>query len=330
VNVEFHYYLLNFICRKAGFAEQDAHLIAYASQFVDNNIFTYEVDTASATYRTVPTQNWGFWSVDTPRDVYIPFHFFPGDPDFPGAARIDGRTNPLNCTPDSPGAKQLLIAALKSRDPYRIGIALHTYADTWAHQNFTGIREEWNVCDERSLIPPIGHAQVLSAPDQLTAQWSDPRLQPGQQMVRNRLRVLAAARKIYKYLATYNRRSFDDADLVVDYLDGMLGSAGSERPMEERILDYMITEGTPRYERAEWLTEALATTDLPDDSAIAGYDKLLWLKDEILHRTRLVPKKSVPAKNGFYSSHFYRFIEAAKAQLEAARSIFSRELHLVV
>ncbi len=328
MNVEFHYYLLNFICQKAGFSEQDAHVVAYSSQFVDNNILAYEVDTARAVYRTVATQNWGFWGVDTPRDVYIPFHFFPGDPDHPGAARLDGRKNPLNCTPDSPGAKQLFIAALKSRDLYRIGIALHTYADTWAHQNFTGIREDWNLCDERSLIPPIGHAQVLSAPDQLTLEWNDPRLQPRGQTIQNRSRVLAASRKIYKYLATFNRRSFDDADLVVDYLDGMLG--GSARSMEERILDYMIAEGTPRYERTEWLEQALATSDLPDDSAIAGYDKLLWLKDEILRRTRLVPKKRVPAKEGFYSSHFYRFIEAAKAHLEEARAIFSHELHLVV
>lgn len=330
MNLEFHYYLVNFIARKAGFSDPDAHILAYASQFVDNNILPYEVDTARETYRTIATQNWGFWGVSTPREVYIPFHFFPGDPDHVGAARLDGRTNPLNCTPDSPGAKQLLISALKSRDLYRVGIALHTYADTWAHQNFTGIREEWNICDERSLIPPIGHAQVMSAPDLLTAEWVDPRLDPEHRSVQNRSRALAAAGKIYKYLATFNRRPFDDAMLVVDYLNGMIGPVGSERPMEERIFDYMINEGTPRYERTEWLQEALATSELPDDSSIAGYDKLLWLKDELLHRTKIVPKKTVPARSTFYASHFYRFIEAAKAQLEEARSIFSRELHLVV
>ena len=327
MNIEFHYYLLNVLCRYAGFPEQEARIISYASQFVDYNLVTYTIDAPGRTYHSIPTQNYGFWSSETPRQVYIPFHFVPGETDHPGARRIDGQTNPLNTTPDSPAAKQILIAALKSRDLYRIGIALHTYADTWAHQNFSGIREPWNQCEEGSIIPPIGHAQVLKTPDLLTARWEDPRLTEPHRHVDNRERAFAAARKIYKYLCTYNRRPFDDADLVIDSLQSKLGSPGRESPMEERILDLTIEEDIERFDRTEWVREAIPSAEIADDSEAArGYDKILWLKDEVLYRSKLVKKRAVPSLPGFFSSHFYRFNEAAKAQLETAHQILPSEL----
>lgn len=327
MNIEFHYYILNLLCRYAGFGEEDSRVIAYASQFVDYNLVTYTVDTPDRSYHTIPTQNYGFWSPETPRRVYIPFHFVPGEVDHPGAERIDGSRNRLNTTPNSPAAKQILIAALKSRDLYRIGIALHTFADTWAHQNFSGIRENWNNCDPGSIIPPIGHAQVLKAPDLLTHRWEDPRLAPPNRIVDNRARAFAAARKIYKYLCTYNRRSFGDADLVIDSIQAKLGRPGEERPMEERILDMTIEENIEQFDRTEWVREAIPSAEIADDSdAALGYDKILWLKDEVLYRSKLVKKKAVAARPGFYSSHFYRFNEAAKAQLEAAYEVLPADL----
>ena len=57
---------------------------------------------------------------------------------------IDGKKNPLSTTPASPNATVVLKKALASGNPYLLGIALHTYADTWSHQNFTGMQEGWN------------------------------------------------------------------------------------------------------------------------------------------------------------------------------------------
>lgn len=327
MNIEFHYYILNLLCRYSGFNEGDARIISYASQFVDYNLVTYSIDAPDRTYHTIPTQNYGFWSPETPRRVYIPFHFVPGELDYPGAERLDGGRNRLNTTPDSPAAKKILIAALRSRDLYRVGIALHTYADTWAHQNFSGIREPWNTCDPGSIIPPIGHAQVLKTPDLLTSRWEDPRLAPPYRRVDNRERAFAAARKIYKYLSTYNRRTFDDVDIVIDSIQAKLGRPGSEPPMEERILDLMIEENIEKFDRTEWVREAIPSAEIADDSEAArGYDKILWLKDEVLYRSKLVKKKTVPARPGFYSSHFYRFNEAAKAQLETAYDTLPRDI----
>ncbi len=327
MNIEFHYYILNYLCRRAGFPAEEARVISYASQFVDYNVVAYAVDAASSTYTTISTQNFGFWNVETPRNVYIPFHFFPGDPDYPDAERLDGRSNRLNCTPGSPGVKRLLIAALRSRDPYRLGVALHTYADSWAHQNFSGVREEWNVVDTASVIPPIGHAQALRAPDRLSEIWTDPRLVPARQRVVNRTRDLAAARKIYKYLCAFNRRPFDDAEAVLDRLASLLGPAGQE----ERILDLTIAEEMAPFDRAEWIAEAIVTDEIPDEEAAqGGYDKFLWLKDEVLYKSKLARRKPVPAKAGFFSSHFYRFMEAARAHREEALSVVGRDMHLAV
>ena len=47
--------------------------------------------------------------------------------------------------------KKLLIEGLKTRNLYRVGIAIHTYTDSWAHQNFSGLDEEWNTTESSSL-----------------------------------------------------------------------------------------------------------------------------------------------------------------------------------
>ena len=240
MNIEFHYYIVHFLCKHAGFSPQEAQVVSYSSQFIDHNIITYAIDTGRETYRTIPTQNYGFWDQAFPKEVYIPFHFFPGDPDHPACARADGKVNPLNCTPNSPLLKELLISGLRSKDLYRIGIALHTYADSWAHQNFSGALEDWNALEQRSLVPSIGHAHALKKPDVLDLMWKDPRLPGDRRTVSNRARFFRAARQIYKYLRTYNRLGFGDLDLVMWELERIVGSTEGRKAMEERVADFVI------------------------------------------------------------------------------------------
>jgi hypothetical protein len=49
--------------------------------------------------------------------------------------------------------KRLFAKSLKSADLYRIGIATHTYADTFCHQNFVGFKESFN--DMEGLLKKI-------------------------------------------------------------------------------------------------------------------------------------------------------------------------------
>lgn len=321
MNVEFHYYIVHFLANQAGFSPEDARTIAYSSQFVDHNIISYSIKTESGIYNTFPTQNYGFWDPSFPREMYIPFHFFPGDPGYGKAKRKDGKKNDLNCTPNGPQVKELLVSALKTRNLYRVGIGLHTYADSWAHQNFSGQLEEWNRIEHRSLIPSIGHAQALTKPDNPGLIWRDPRLDHEFEEVVNRDRLLAAARMIYKYLCTYNHRDFDDSEVVEWKLSELIGAPG-RKTGDERIADIVIEEGIEKYHRSDWLKAAFHLTEDPGHSQLfAGYDKLLWLKDAVLYRSSIVERTPVQASPLFYESDFYKWLESAREHLAGAKSI---------
>jgi hypothetical protein len=333
VNVEFHYYVVYHLARKAGMADQDAWVLAYSSQHVDASTVSYTVQTPNGDYRTAVTQDYGWWDESFPRTVYVPFHFFPGDPAYRGAHRADGSVNPLNTTPGSPNVKALLLDALRTRDLYRVGIGLHTYADSWAHQNFTGMLEDWNTVDSSPLIPSIGHAQALTSPDRIGLAWEDPRLEPAQRSIRNWERQRAAARMVYRYLATYNKRGLEDTEWVIDELFELLSPQQGSRDGKERILDLIIFQDLRRYERREWLEEAVIVEPGMTggtESEQSGYDKLLWLKDAALHRTALFRKKPVVAREGFSASHLFRWNAAARAHLEAAWRILGAEVAEVV
>jgi len=320
MNQEFHYYTIHYLAGQAGFSADDAYILAYSSQYLDNALVSYTVETDRGQYSTLVTHHFGFWNNRQEEEVWIPFHFFPGDDTWEAGRRLDGKTNRYNVTPNSSRVKRYLIETLKSRDLYRIGIALHTYADTWAHQNFSGRNEEWNRLEPNSVIPPIGHAQALASPDDIDAVWEDPRLLQPDRLVRNRDRFLGAAQKIYAYLCTYNRRSFDDWEIVQLKLEELIGKPGSGKSGKERALDFIIDRDIPEFKRSDWRGEAFhLTAATGDEETGSTYDKLLWLRNEVLHETKLVEKRPVRAKAGFYSSHLYRWNEAAIEQKRSAR-----------
>jgi len=78
---------------------------------------------------------------------------------------------------------------------HRLGIALHVYADTWSHQDFSGLQTELNDVEDidvinedrvgiakvftdffrdiaESLIPQVGHAETATLPDEPYREWS--------------------------------------------------------------------------------------------------------------------------------------------------------------
>jgi hypothetical protein len=134
------------------------------------------------------------------RDVFVPFHFLPGD--LERIPEMRGRTNPDSTTPNSRNAVALLKDALESRNLYGIGIALHTFADTWSHQNFSGYRDDWNAVRD-SIIPDIGHAEVFMKPDVISEKWTDPRLREADQEIDNKDRAREAAKEIFLWLLEY-------------------------------------------------------------------------------------------------------------------------------
>ncbi len=225
MQTDFHFHAIAVLARAAGFAPADAETIAYASQYVDDSTESEPINVSQLTFEPVCTAHTGLrvydWSVQ--KRIYIPFHFLPPAA---GAAAQDFVT-----TPDSPTARQLVHnAAAESSSPRlrlcRLGVALHTYADTWAHQTFSGRQNPendveamavrrpgrkgakggWDALAWQNLfydvLPQVGHAECGHLPDQPYLVWRCAR--PGLGLAKverdNRREFAAAARAIYDAL----------------------------------------------------------------------------------------------------------------------------------
>jgi hypothetical protein len=324
MNAEFHYYAVLFLCLRAGLPERRAVDIAFASQYVDDAILPYDIDDGGRSYATQVTQNYLFWDERTLREVYLPFHFLPGDRERASAERADGKASRWAVTPDSPLAKELLVAALRAGDDFRIGIALHAYADTWAHQHFSGRIEEGNALDRSSPLPPAGHLQALRDPDDASGSWIDPRLAGGLSRVDNGERFRAAARKIYRYLRTSLRLGFEDEDLHLDELSAAWRRYPGD--IKARIASATVDLGLPPYDRRGYLAAAGIAEAEAGDSLFAGYDKLAWAKAQVARRAGIGSGSRRVATRGLYrDSALRRWNEAAREHRELALSLLKKE-----
>lgn len=202
MQTDFHHGATYALARIAGFPRPEAEIIAYSAQYVDDatnaglvrfqNGALYE--RLATAHRMLDYRN--FRELANHR-VWVPFHFLPGNRGLgPGEDPRGTFADKLVCTPDSPVARDMISAVIGGRqEPYalhRLGIALHVYADTWAHQGFSGISHAHNeVRDVRgpdgktdhSLVErlkgsfigealPLGHGPALSYPDRPWLVWS--------------------------------------------------------------------------------------------------------------------------------------------------------------
>lgn len=189
------------IAHAAGFHPFEALLIAWASEFTDENDHQVRVfDPATGeVYENYISQT---LNILKPKRklmrIYPVYHFVPGDPEADTARRRDGKMHLLNTTPGNGLAATLLAEALKKTDEtrfYRIGIATHAFADTWAHQNFVGWFDAFNGIG-MDIKPDIGHADAEHHPDWAGHRWEDPRLVDAD--IFNTARILDAAQCIYR------------------------------------------------------------------------------------------------------------------------------------
>jgi hypothetical protein len=324
MNIEFHYYMIYILAKYSGLEELDCISIASSSQYVDNNLVGQVIHAEGREYNTIVTHNYGWWSDWFPKNVYIPFHFFPGDLTYYSARRKDNRTHRLNCTPGGAFVTDLLNRALDSADLYRIGIALHTYADSWAHQNFTGTNDAWNAIGADTPVPKVGHADALGQPDKITGKWIDGRLSGEYQYIDNEQRFLEAARAVYQKLIRFSGKKPDPWEIIRDKIKAMIGPYDEEDSRQaERISTYILEEELLEYNKYEWQREAVyanGNESILEDS-FKGYDKFSWFKDQLLYKTGMLKKPPLLARENFFSSPYFHWHEAAKAHLKEAQSI---------
>ncbi len=232
MDTEFHYYITGIIAQAAGFTQKDAALIAWASEFTDENddvIKVQDRDT-NQSYENYISQT---MNILKPKRklmrIYPVFHFVPGEPDLLSARRTDGKMHILNTTPNSGLAGEWLDEALKVTAEtrlYRIGIATHAYADTWAHQNFVGWYDYFNniALDPK---PDIGHADAEHHPDWVAHRWEDIRLVIGE--VNNTDRFLKAAEFIYdRYRSHLVSRGISEKKPWEDLRRDLYGAMGHD------------------------------------------------------------------------------------------------------
>jgi hypothetical protein len=190
MQIDFHHTATYVIARYAGFSHDDAAIIAHSAQYVDDastsgfirfsNGMRYQ-RTATAHAMCDPDN----LDNDENTTSWLPFHFFPGgesssaDSDF-------GYIHKLVCRPDSEPAQIMIGAAISAKGQpnslYRLGIAAHVFVDTFAHQGFAGLYHQINEAKQLKdangkeikvmPVPPIGHGQVGTCPDQPYLRWS--------------------------------------------------------------------------------------------------------------------------------------------------------------
>jgi hypothetical protein len=321
MNTEFHYHITCLIAARAGLPPQDVQIVAYSSQYTDDNDSIFEID------KDLPTAYGNYISqtmnILKPKHkllrIYPLFHFIPGDPTTSLAWRKDGGMHWLNTTPDSENANRIMDVALASGNLYRIGIACHSYADTWAHQNFTGYYNEFNSMTGplSAAIPNIGHAEAGHAPDWPALVWQDTRLI--HEPIDNKVRCLAAAAGMLRRLAKYVDPKITKKELrkrettLKDDLDRCIGGTDQANTHEgERIARYRELAQASEYGGRELESyDAYRWMDDAVDEAVRGLrdrsDTLLARLDPFTDLYRWKDRKN------YQQTHWYRFQEAVKA-----------------
>ncbi len=295
---DFHYDLVYTIAVLT--EARSPEIIAYASQYVDDNsdemfrvegkgaVFPDRLLTGRGSYFPQMTQCRSPEAM-TPfvqRYVFVPFHFLPGD----SSVRLKGDANPYCVTPNSWRGRALVIEALKGGNPYEIGIALHPFADSWSHQRFTGLCEEWNAFDHRATDTKtapatIGHGDAGKRPDILSERWVDPRF--GNKRIHNGERALEAAREIFLLFQTKTQKGPLWKEVEREFEDLLAVRDPGDR--EERIRDFLRSRG---------------------DGAFPSYSRWAWWNE-----VSAQGPTGIALKPGFNRTHWYRFQQAAKAHL---------------
>lgn len=246
MQIDFHYCAIKVLAQMAGFSPDDAQLIAYASQYVDDATDHKKIKIAGELQYEYPRYDGEYFdpvctahkglqfikglSDNVQRKIYIAFHFIP-----PKVYQSESDYI-FTTTPNNSVARQLVTYALDELDAaqenevrtqklIKLGIALHSFADTWAHQGFSGrnSRRENNIENIRilengswksisfweqlefNILPDIGHAEAYIFPDMPNLKWRYEYAESGVQVERdNGVIFLDAAKNILQILDRNN------------------------------------------------------------------------------------------------------------------------------
>ncbi len=331
MQIDFHHAVTYVAARLAGFPHEDADIIAYASQYVDDATCDGAIRFDNkAIYKRISSSHKSvdFENLDPVEDllVWMPFHFLPGNGGAnPGDSPEGSFIHKLVTSPDSPVAQQMVRAAILDQNkPYslhRLGITMHVYADTWAHQGFAGVLNEINDVEDfdetdnsgvfegglngfissvlGDVVPPLGHGKANVFPDMPFLSWKY-KNGHGIEVARNNTDIFCeAADALCKAMKRYRLK---DPDAAVTGIGD-----GDMKQIRKLFTDIKNEDGEARH--GEWL-KALKKGLFSFGPATISYaedGKGSW-KADALRTSRDMPQ--YPYNDLFLASNWKRFHDA--------------------
>ena len=322
---DFHYGVIKILALSSGFNENESEIIAYSSQYVDDAVmhrpFLINGNLPFAHPRhdgkyfdPVCTAHRGIQLIEdfkrsVQNKIYLSFHFLPSTP-YKGKKRYDYLVRP-----NSEMAQVLIYWAIsKLKTNYnlenliRLGVALHTFADAWAHQGFTGTHDHlyndikhieiWNGHHWEAIkpykqflynfLPDIGHAEAYDFPDLPHLKWRYTRAKTNELILRDNTSIfLEAAEEIFKILCSLKDCSID-WKLLEPKLQRCLSLPHNKKDIFSSLKKYF-----PKvkfiYNRNLWLNQAIHLKKLKNFPKIIGEvkgDKKWFLFHKVAYEQR--------------------------------------------
>jgi len=206
MQIDFHHAVTYVTARIAGFTPTEAGVIAYAAQYVDDAVSDGTVcfhnkamyTRVSSAHKTINPAH-----LDDVKNhlVWLPFHFLPGNGGKEDKGLVGNHfIEKIVCLPGnrSSVARDMLGATLAAKGKpnglHHLGVTMHIYADTWAHQDFAGVLHDINEVDDpkettvsgvfskgigdvlgtwlaEKVVPPLGHGRAQVFPDMPFLSW---------------------------------------------------------------------------------------------------------------------------------------------------------------
>lgn len=344
---DFHYDVMYVLAQWAGYSAHDSYIIAYSSQFVDDAAEEGTIAFDDGSYYSIISSSHATYDFIHNTDeisnklAWLPFHFLPGNCGLPrGEGEDRDVVDRLICQPNSYVAQDMVCHCLNltngRRTLQRLGITLHVYADTWAHQGFCGVvrdknKVKWLHHVENPWTPwgfihylqkirllfinllPLGHAAASVYPDlpylkKWAILYADGR---GAVRRRNTADFLTAAQYIYRVLVAF-KRNRHGATLDA-CLTGIAGLTEAQTKLLGRLFRHFRYKNEDTRHR-RWLRKIRAgvvpgVKDIPD-YAVDGKDswRFLALGDEKYRKDGQYHKQL-----SFNRSNWKLFYDALKA-----------------
>ena len=282
---DYHYYTVFKLAKLAGFSLSDAETIAYASQYVDDSTESNPVEPfPDQHFDTARTAHYGLkafdWNVQ--KKVYMPFHFLPNKIRWESREDFSYVTQPATGD-DAELATMLIKDALTETNRrfklIRLGVALHTIADTFSHFGFSGRHHDennvgkiwyakrtggWDFQTIKSyadvFVPRIGHVEAFESPDQPFLKWRYTNNSNKKCTRYNLIYCMNGAKLIYSFLKTAKTPSITSANLAHDYPDefrkiqSLFKRSGK---CDSRCKRWKNYTKAPDYDRKKWRRGAL-------------------------------------------------------------------------